>query len=205
MDLPGSSYFYTLAQVGITFAGFAAILMTLRQMRGASLSKFHLWVAQSYVTSGMVTAMNALLSPLLFGMGFSERMTWQIASVLIAVQSIVLIVLAPSQWRAAEGGPLLMRVKVQMALGLLINAGLLANAAGWPLRRSAARSWWRYRGISLRSSPSSPNPSVFSSRKKKRPLSGQDAASASRLNRPMARTSAAAASRKPARIIMPPE
>src|SRR5882762_7014610 len=95
MDLPGASYFYTLAQVGITFAGFAAILMTLRQMRGASLSKFHLWVAQSYVQSGMVTAVNALLSPLLFGMGFSERMTWQIASALIAAQSIALIVLAP--------------------------------------------------------------------------------------------------------------
>src|SRR5258706_4417177 len=133
MDLPGAGYFYTLAQVGIAFAGFAAILMTVRQMRGASLSKFHLWVAQSYVPSGMVTAVNALLSPLLFGMGFSERMTWQIASILIAFQSIVLIVLAPSQWRAAEGGPLLTRVKVQIALGVLINAALLANAAGWPL------------------------------------------------------------------------
>src|SRR6266700_6393923 len=107
MDLPGAGYFYTLAQVGITFAGFAAILMTLRQMRVASLSKFHLWVAQSYVTSGMVTAMNALLSPMLFGMGFSERMTWQIASVLIAVQSIVRIFLRPGRWRSAEGGPLL--------------------------------------------------------------------------------------------------
>ena len=80
----------------------------------------------------MVTAMNALLSPLLFGMGFSERTTWQIASVLIAVQSIMLIVLVPGQWRDVEGGPLLTRVKVQMALGLLINAALLANAAGWP-------------------------------------------------------------------------
>ena len=62
MDLTGASYFYTLAQVGITFAGFAAILMTIRQMRGVSMSKFHLWVARSYVQSGMVTAMNALLS-----------------------------------------------------------------------------------------------------------------------------------------------
>src|SRR3977135_1149504 len=97
MDLPGAGYFYTLAQVGITIAGVAALPSTLRQMRGASLSKFHLWVAQSYVTSGMVTAMNALLSPLLFGMGFSVRMTWQLASILIAVQSIVLIVLGPSQ------------------------------------------------------------------------------------------------------------
>src|ERR1700686_5382692 len=98
MDLPGASYFYTLAQVGITFAGFAAILMSLRQMRGASLSKFHLWVAQSYVQSGMVTAVNALLSPLLFGMGFSERLTCQTVRVLIAVQLIVLIAMPPSQW-----------------------------------------------------------------------------------------------------------
>ena len=132
MDLPGAGYFYTLAQVGITFAGFAAILMTIRQMRGVSMSKFHLWVARSYVQSGMVTAMNALLSPLLFGLGLSERMTWQVASVIIAVQSIVLIVLAPGQWRAATDRPLETRVKIHIALGLLINVALLANAAGWP-------------------------------------------------------------------------
>jgi hypothetical protein len=132
MDLPGAAYFYTLAQVGITFAGFAAILMTVRQMRGVSMSKFHLWVARSYVQSGMVTAMNALLSPLLFGLGLSERMTWQIASAVIAVQSIVLIVLAPGQWRAATDRPVDMRLKIQVGLGLLINVALLANVAGWP-------------------------------------------------------------------------
>ena len=132
MDLPGAAYFYTLAQVGITFAGFAAILMTVRQMRGVSMSKFHLWVARSYVQSGMVTAMNALLSPLLFGLGLSERLTWQVASAVIAVQSIVLIVLAPGQWRAATDRPVDMRLKIQVGLGLLINVALLANVAGWP-------------------------------------------------------------------------
>src|SRR3979409_437311 len=95
MDLPGAGYFYTLAQVGITFAGFAAILMTIRQMRGVSMSKVPLWVARSYVQSGMVTAMNALLAPLLFGLGLSERMTWQVASGFIGLQSLVFITLAP--------------------------------------------------------------------------------------------------------------
>jgi hypothetical protein len=132
MELPGAGYFYTLAQVGITFAGFAAILMTLREMRGAGMSKFHLWVARSYVQSGLVTAMNALLSPLLFGLGLSQRMTWQAASAIIALQSIVLLLLAPGQWKAASGRPLQTRVKVQIGLGLLINAALLANVAGWP-------------------------------------------------------------------------
>jgi hypothetical protein len=132
MDLTGAAYFYTLAQIGITFAGFAAILMTIRQMRGVSMSKFHLWVARSYVQSGMVTAMNAMLSPLLFALGLSERMTWQVASAFIAVQSIVLIALAPKQWRSATDRPLERRVKIQIGLGLAINAALLANAAAWP-------------------------------------------------------------------------
>ena len=132
MDLTGAGYFYTLAQVGITFAGFAAILMSVREMRGVGLSKFHLWVAKSYVQSGMITAMNALLSPLLFGLGFSERMTWQIASAFVAVESLVLLALAPSQWRAATERPLETRLKIQIGLGLLINSALLANAAGWP-------------------------------------------------------------------------
>src|SRR5215472_11471646 len=72
MELSGAGYFYTLAEVGITFAGFAALLMTVREMRGTGMSKFHLWVARSYVQSGMFTAVNAMLSPLLFGLGFSE-------------------------------------------------------------------------------------------------------------------------------------
>jgi hypothetical protein len=132
MELTGAAYFYTLAQVGITFAGFAALLMTLRDMRGSGMSKFHLWVARSYVQSGLVTAVNAMLSPLLFGLGFSERMTWQLASAIIAVQSIVLILLAPKQWKAATDRPIENRVKIHIALGLLINLGLLGNAAGWP-------------------------------------------------------------------------
>jgi hypothetical protein len=101
-------------------------------MRGAGMSKFHLWVARSYVQSGLVTAMNALLSPLLFGLGLSERMTWQAASAIIAVQSIVLLALAPGQWRAASGRPLPARVKAQIGLGLLMNAALFLNVAGWP-------------------------------------------------------------------------
>ncbi len=132
MDLPGASYFYTLAQVGITFAGFAAILMSLRDMRGAGMSKFHLWVARSYVQSGLVTAMNAMLAPLLFGLGLPERMTWQVASAFIAVQSLILLSLAPGQWQAHSGRPVDRRLKVHIGLGLVINAGLLMNVAGWP-------------------------------------------------------------------------
>jgi hypothetical protein len=132
MDLPGAGYFFTLAQVGISFAGFAAILMSLREMRGSGMSKFHLWVARSYVQSGLVTAVNALLSPLLFGLGLSERLTWQVASAFIGLQSLVLIAMAPGQWRSVTSRPIDMRLKVQIGCGWIINSLLLANAVGWP-------------------------------------------------------------------------
>ena len=134
MDLPGASYFYTLAQIGITFSGFAALLMALRQMRGSDLTKFQLWVTRAYVQSGLVTAMNAMLSPLLYGLGLSLDMTWQVASAFVAVQSLVLIGLVPKQWREATMRPMDTRVKAHIGLGVLINAVLLMNAIGWPFQ-----------------------------------------------------------------------
>lgn len=132
MDLPGASYFYTLAQIGITFSGFAALLMALRQMRGSHMSKFQLWVTRAYVQSGLVTAINAMLSPLLFGLGLTLEQTWQAASVFVAVQSLVLLLIAPSQWRASTDRPLDTRLKVHIGLGLAVNSLLVMNAIGWP-------------------------------------------------------------------------
>src|SRR6185312_10615771 len=159
--------------------------------RGAGMSKFHLWVARSYVQSGLVTAMNALLSPLLFGLGLSERMTWQVASAMIAVQSIVLIVLAPGQWRAATHRPLQTRVKVQIVLGLVINTVLLLNAAGWPFAPMGGLVMlaisWNLFAFFLQFAESI---RFFFEEEETGP--DQEAASATRLNRPIASTSAEA-------------
>ena len=132
MDLPGASYFFTLAQVGITFSGFSAMLMALRQMRGAGMSPFHLWVARTYVQSGMVTAVNAMLAPLLSGLGLEATLVWQITSAFVAVQSLILISSVPRQWGQVTNRPLELRVKVHMGLGIALNLALLANALGWP-------------------------------------------------------------------------
>jgi hypothetical protein len=136
MDLPGASYFYTLAQIGITFSGFAALLMALRQMRGAAMSKFHLWVARSYIQSGMVTAMNAMTAPLLYALGLSLDMTWRVASAIIAAQAVALIVLAPKQWQSVTAMKVPTRLKIHVASGLLINIVLLLNAIGYPFAPS---------------------------------------------------------------------
>ena len=132
MEIPGAGYFYALAQVGITFSGFAALLIVLRQARGSGLSRFHLWVAQSYVKSGLITSVNAMLAPLLFGLGISLAITWRVVSGIVAVQSLVLLLMAPFEWWKITNRPILPRVKLQILFGCLINCALLLNAAGWP-------------------------------------------------------------------------
>jgi hypothetical protein len=132
MDMPGAAYFYTLAQIAIAFSGFAALLMALRQIRGIAMSKFHLWVARSYIQSGLITAMNAMFSPLLFACGLSQEDVWRVVSAFIAAQSIALIVVVPGQWRSVTPMPMPLRLKVHIASGVLLNIALIANIIGYP-------------------------------------------------------------------------
>jgi hypothetical protein len=136
MELPGSDYLFTLAQVGITFSGFSALLIAVGQMRGIGLSDFHNWVARIFVLSGMATTANAMLAPLLFGMGLSESMTWRATSALIVAGSIYRLCRLPRQWRTATHRPMEMRMRAHIGLIVLLNAALVLNAAGWPFAPS---------------------------------------------------------------------
>lgn len=130
--LPHEAYFYALATVAITFAGFASILLALRQGRGAPLSRFHLWVAKAYIQSGLITAISAMLPPLLYGLGMDEILTWRACSLLIGLPALALLVTAPREWRRVSDKPVPTRLWVQIIFGVGVNLALLANAAGWP-------------------------------------------------------------------------
>lgn len=138
MELPGESYFYTLAQVGITFAGFSALLIAVQQMRAVGLSGFHKWVARIYIQSGLATTANAMVPPLLFDMGLSESMTWRATSLFIVGGSIYRLSRLPGQWYAATNRPLETRVKVHVGMIIVLNSALVLNAVGWPLAPSGA-------------------------------------------------------------------
>ena len=49
MELKSASLLYTLATVMITFAGFSALLLTVRQAAGATLSKLDRFLARTVV------------------------------------------------------------------------------------------------------------------------------------------------------------
>ena len=51
MELPGSAYLYTLATLSMTFAGFCAIVIVLRQTIGKEISGFHVVLMRLYLES----------------------------------------------------------------------------------------------------------------------------------------------------------
>src|SRR6202012_2508448 len=107
--------------------GFATILVALRDSRGGGMSKFHLWVARSYIQSGLVTAICAMLPPLLSGLGLSDVMTWRVASLLIGLPALLMLLKAPSDRRQNTEPPIRPRLWVQIGLGMAVNAALLCN------------------------------------------------------------------------------
>ena len=63
--MPGTSYLYTLALFGMTFIGFAAIVMLLRQTLGRHLRAFDVLFARVYMEFAVIVSMGAMLPLLL--------------------------------------------------------------------------------------------------------------------------------------------
>ena len=72
MDLPGTVYLYTLATLMVTFAGFSALLLMIRQAAGAQLSPLDRFLTRTVVGNLFVLTGGALLPPLLQLCGLSE-------------------------------------------------------------------------------------------------------------------------------------
>ncbi len=64
MELRGASYLYTLATLMITFAGFAALLLIIRQGAGAQLSVLDRFITRTVVGHLFILTAGAL-SPVL--------------------------------------------------------------------------------------------------------------------------------------------
>src|SRR5262245_28752074 len=84
MELPGTAYLYTLATLAMTFAGFCAIVIVLRQTTGYDISGFHLVLTRLYLESGLFSAAFCMLPPLLALCGLSETTVWRVSSAMIA-------------------------------------------------------------------------------------------------------------------------
>jgi hypothetical protein len=80
-----SGYLYTLATVGMTFAGLSVLTMILRQMLGGQITKWDSFVTRTWIQLGFMTTFGAILPPLLILFGVPAPIAWRISSGVMAV------------------------------------------------------------------------------------------------------------------------
>lgn len=83
-ELFGSVYLFNLSILAITFAAVSALVMLLRQTMGGKLSNFDVHLIATYVGTGFVLAIAAILPPFIAAFGLQPSWTWSISSGLAA-------------------------------------------------------------------------------------------------------------------------
>src|ERR1700722_528433 len=106
MEVKGVTFLYTLAGLMITFAGFSALLLGLRQAAGARLSLLDRYLARTVMTYIFVLTAAALLPALLALYDIQEKWIWRGSAVLFALPMLSLQVTYPRRRRRVVGkGP----------------------------------------------------------------------------------------------------
>jgi len=130
MESPGASYLYTLALLGMTFMGFAAIVMLLRQTLGRHLRAFDVLFARVYMEFALIVSVGAMLPPLLIFWELPTGAAWRLSSGLVAIPLLGIALTYPGRRRSATGEPTPGYVRVNVTLMLLISLTLLIDATG---------------------------------------------------------------------------
>ena len=133
MELPGSAYLYTLATLAMTFAGFCAIVIVLRQTIGKGLSGFDIVLTRLYLESGLFAAAFCMFPPLLAICGLSTTMVWRFSSAIIVMVMFCYGATYSIRRRTMIAGPLPRARWVPIVVvSTLVVIALISNAAGRP-------------------------------------------------------------------------
>jgi hypothetical protein len=120
-----TGYLYTIATVGMTFAGLSVLTMILRQMLGGRMTKFDSFVTRTWVQLGFMTTLGSILPPLLLLFGAPAPVAWRISSGAMAVILGIWALTFPRRRRAVNPSRLPIQV-VTFTLAMDIAALALA-------------------------------------------------------------------------------
>ena len=133
MEAPGTTYLYTLATLSMTFAGFCAIVIVLRQAIGEKLSGFHVVLTKLYLEAGLGATAFCMLPPMLASCGVPSSVVWRTSSGAIAAAIIFYGGTYPKRRQLKTSDPLPLRRWLAIAVGsVAVILGLLGNLAGVP-------------------------------------------------------------------------
>src|ERR1700691_4051021 len=138
MEVKGATLLYTLAGLMITFAGFSALMLTLRPAAGARWSLLDKYLARTVMTHIFVLTAAALLPALLALDYIQETWIWRVSGGLFALPMLFLQVTYPHRRRKVIGsGPppsifavfVVLGAAVTLAMLVYVLAGLEYSAA----------------------------------------------------------------------------
>jgi hypothetical protein len=130
-----SGYLYTIATVGMSFAGLSVLTMILRQMLGGHMTKFDSFVARTWVELGFMITFGSILPPLLGLFEVSTLVVWRISSGLMAIILGWWALTFPRRRLATNPTRLPIPVIIFSAAMDLIALALAANAIAVPVER----------------------------------------------------------------------
>jgi len=130
-------YLYTIATVGMTFAGLSVLTMILRQMLGGRMTKWDSFVTRTWVELGLMTTFGASLPPLLILFGAPAPIAWRISSGVMAAILGSWALTFPRRRRAVNPTRLPLPVVIYSLAMDIAALALAANAIVVPGERLA--------------------------------------------------------------------
>ncbi len=126
VELKGAVLLYTMAGLMVTFAGFSALLLAVRQAAGGRLSRIDRYLAKTVLTQLFVLTGGALLPPIIALYDMSESLIWRISASLFALAMLSLLLSYPYRRRKAIGkGPPPIILAIFVVLGSAVIAAML--------------------------------------------------------------------------------
>jgi len=103
VEVKGATFLYALAALMVTFAGFSALLLGIRQAAGARLSLLDRFIVKTILVQLFILTGAALLPPLLGLWNVSEAWLWRIAAPCFAIPMLILLLTYSHRRRKAVG------------------------------------------------------------------------------------------------------
>jgi hypothetical protein len=131
VEVKGATFLYTLATLMITFAGFSALLLSIRQTLGAGLSLLDKFIVKTILVHFFILTGGALLPPLLGLWNVSEAWLWRLSALCFAIPMLALLVTYSHRRRKAVGtGPPPAGFAVFVVVGSAAIAAMLVYIIG---------------------------------------------------------------------------
>ena len=131
VELPGSVYLYTLATLAMTFVGFCAVVLVLRQSRPKKRAGFHVVHSHGYIEIALGAAAAAMLPSLLAVCGMSATATWQWSSTIVALGFIAHTGFILTRFYRIVAWRVPLHVWINTVITGIVTVILIVNAIGF--------------------------------------------------------------------------